>query len=707
MDITIALAGNPNSGKSTLFNMLTGSNQYVGNWPGVTVEKKEGKYTKDKNTKITDLPGIYSLSPYTLEEVVSRDYLLEEKPDVIIDVVDASNMERNLYLSTQLSELGIPMVIALNMMDIVEKNNDKIDVEKLKEELGCEIIEISALKNKNIDKLIEVAKKEVLKRETIKPMEHFDEKLEKILVEIEEKIDYVKNSDFVRWTAIKLVEEDVKVKKDANLTKADEQLLQEKKQYIKEQWDDDGEGTIISARYDYITKVTSKTVVHGRKGHKTTDKIDEVVTNRFLAIPIFIAIMFMVYYISIMVVGGPITEWVNGELIGTIIQGNSRTFLEGVNVAPWLISLIVDGIIGGVGSVLGFLPQIAVLFFLLSILEDVGYMSRVAFILDKVFRKFGLSGKSFIPILVGTGCSVPGISATRTIENESDRKLTIIVASFMPCSAKTEVIALFAGSIFMGKWWFAPICYFIGITSVAVSGLILKKFMIFRSTPAPFVMELPEYHTPMGKNVFKSTWDRVRGFIIKAGTVILLATVIIWLLQNISVKGEFHAFSSDATDSVLAAIGKVFAPIFVPLGFGNWIATVASGLGLFAKEIIVGTLGVLSGSANGAKDPNALKFVGTMFTSVSALSFMIFNQLNIPCIAAVGAMKQELNSWKWLGFAVLYQSIFSYCVAMVIYQFGAVLVLDQSIGTGFIVSVGIVLIMLYLIVKKPRKINEQ
>lgn len=705
MSIKITLAGNPNSGKSTLFNTLTGSNQYVGNWPGVTVEKKEGKYTKNKDVIITDLPGVYSLSPYTLEEVVSRDFLLNGETDVVIDVVDASNIERNLYLATQLSELGIPVVIALNMMDLVKKNGDKINVKKLSEKIGCKIVEISALKCMNIDELMKVAVDVAKNKKAYsKPINIFETELEDVITKIENEVSYLKNNQSARWHAIKLFENDEKIMQQAELSVKERTLLNDLTKAAEEKWDDDGEGIITDARYSYISKIIKNTVVKGRTGQTFSDKVDKIVTNRILALPIFVGLMFLVYYISISVVGGPVTDWTNDVFIGEMIQGNAAAFLEGLSVAPWLVSLIVDGIIGGVGAVLGFLPQIIVLFFLLSVLEDIGYMSRIAFILDRVFRRFGLSGKSFIPILIGMGCSVPGITATRTIENENDRKLTIMVASFMPCGAKTEIIALFAGSLFVGKWWLAPICYFIGILAVAVSGIILKKFAMFSGNPAPFVMELPEYHTPSGKNVAKTTWERARGFIVKAGTIILAATVVIWLLQNISINGEFHKFAEAGTDSLLSMIGKIFAPIFAPLGFGNWMATVASALGLVAKEVVVGTLGILSGVGEvGADDPNALKLAGTLFTSVSAMSFMIFNQLNVPCFAAIGAMKQEFGDNKWLLFAVTYQTLFAYCMAFMTYQFGAVLVLGQSVGIGTVAAIAVLGMFIYLLARKPKE----
>lgn len=706
MSITIALAGNPNSGKSTLFNALTGSNQYVGNWPGVTVEKKGGVYKKDKSVNIMDLPGIYSLSPYTLEEVVSREYLINEKPDVIINVVDASNIERNLYLTTQLSELGIPMVVALNMMDLVEKNGDKIDVSSLSSSLGCPVVEISALRNRNIDEVVNVAKK--VANSNHNHINSFDESTEKFIVEIENNIQPIKGKH-QRWYAVKLFEKDDKATKELNLTSMDKDFIEGIIQRAEEEMDDDGEGIITDARYTYISEVISKTVKKGRKGMTTSDKIDRIVTNRYLAIPIFAAIIFCIYYVSVSIVGGGVTDWVNDVFFEEIIGENARTFLEGMSVAPWLVSLIVDGIIAGVGGVLGFLPIIATLYVFLSILEDIGYMSRIAFILDRVFRKFGLSGKSFIPILIGTGCSVPGIMSTRTIENENDRRMTIIVASFMPCGAKTDIIALFAASIFAGAsgWWFAPVCYFAGILAVIVSGMILKKTERFYGEPAPFVMELPEYHMPTLANVLKTTWDRVKAFIIKAGTVILLATIVVWVLQNISTSFEFVEFS-EGSHSILEAIGRAIAPIFAPLGFGQWAAAVSTVLGLVAKEVVVSTFGVVSGLGEvGADDPSILAYASTVFTSVSALSFMLFNQLTIPCFAAVGAIRSEMRSAKWTWFAIGYQVLFSYSIAFMIYQFGRVLVLKQPVNIATAIAGIVLVVFIYLLFRKPKNMESK
>lgn len=702
MSITIALAGNPNCGKSTLFNALTGSNQYVGNWPGVTVEKKGGVYKKDKEVNITDLPGIYSLSPYTLEEVVSREYLINEKPDVIVDVMDASNIERNLYLATQLSEIGIPMVLALNMMDVVEKNGDKIDTDKLSQEFGYPVVEISALRGKNIDKVIEVAKQVAGRKHEV--VNVYDEKLEKVLSDIESSAGCLANSEYKRWYSVKLFEKDTKATEKLELSSVERNNIDEIIAKAEEDFDDDGEGIITDARYTYITDVVARTVSKGRAGLTTSDKIDKYVTSRLLAIPIFAAMMFLIYYVAVTVVGGPVTDWVNDVFFGEIIGGNVGNMLESAGVAPWVKSLVVDGIIGGVGGVLGFLPIITTLYLFMAILEDIGYMSRIAFILDRIFRKFGLSGKSFIPILIGTGCSVPGIMATRTIENDNDRRMTIMVAAFMPCGAKTDIIALFAASIFAGSkgWWFAPVCYFSGILAVIISGLMLKKTKRFAGDPAPFVMELPEYHMPLVTNVLRTVWDRVKAFIVKAGTVILVATVVIWFLKNISTSFEFVEFS-DNSHSLLEAIGKTLAPVFSPLGFGNWAATVATVSGLVAKEVVVGTLGVVAGVGEvGADNAGVINYAATLFTSVTALSFMLFNQLCIPCFAAVGALREEMNSAKWTWFAVAYQLCFAYAIALMVYQFGNVLVMGAAptVWTG--VAVVILVAMIYAMFRKPK-----
>ena len=707
MSITIALAGNPNSGKSTLFNALTGANQYVGNWPGVTVEKKGGVYKKDKSVNITDLPGIYSLSPYTLEEVVSREYLINEKPDVIVNVIDASNIERNLYLTTQLSDIGIPMVLALNMMDIVKKNGDVINKEFLSEKLGYPVVEISALRNENIDKVIEVAKQVASNKH--EHINAFNDGVEKIVTDLEKCIENTTDSQYLRWYAIKLLERDQKAVSHLQLSDSQKNEIEEIINNAEEKYDDDGEGIITDARYSFITSIISDTVKKGRKGLTTSDKIDKIVTNRILAIPIFVLIIFVVYYISVKVVGGGITDWVNDDFFDGMIGGGVRSFLEGMHVAPWLVSLVVDGIVHGVGSVLGFSPIIATLYLFLALLEDVGYMSRVAFILDRIFRKFGLSGKSFIPILIGTGCSVPGIMSTRTIENDNDRRMTIMVGAFMPCSAKTEIIALFAASIFLGAkgWWFAVVCYFAGIISVVITGLMLKKTKLFAGDPAPFVMELPEYHMPRAINILRTTWDRLKAFFIKAGTVILIATIVIWFLQNISTSFSFAEFS-DGSHSLLEAIGRAVAPIFAPLGFGNWPSTVATIAGLTAKEVVVSTFGVVAGlGPDAGNSASMIQYTSALFTGVSAMSFMLFNQLCIPCFAAVGAVKEEMKDAKWTIFAVAYQLIFAYVIALIVFQFGSVLVLHTPFTAWTGVAIVLTLGILYMIFRRPKHLQNK
>ncbi|WP_036729509.1 ferrous iron transport protein B [Peptoniphilus mikwangii] len=705
MTITIALAGNPNSGKTTLFNALTGSHQYVGNWPGVTVEKKTGEYKKNRDIKFTDLPGIYSLSPYTLEEVVSRDYLLNEHPDVIIDVIDASNIERNLYLATQLSELGIPIILALNMMDVVKKNNDIIDTEKLEKLLNCKVVEISALKNFNLDYLIKVATDEVENRNNVSEIKAFSENVEGYISEIENSVNSIRNNPAKRWIAIKLFERDLKISSEISITDTEKEKIEKIISGAETELDDDGEGIITDERYNFVTEIVSQTVKKGREGLTVSDKIDKIVTNRFLALPIFAVIMYGIYYLAITIVGGPVTDWTNEVLFGEIVGGNASAALESIGVAEWLNSLITEGIIGGVGGVLGFLPIIATLFLLISILEDVGYMARIAFILDRIFRKFGLSGKSFIPILMGTGCSVPGIMGTRTIENDNDRRMTITVASFMPCGAKTEIIAMFA-AVLGGHAWYGPIWYFGGIVAVIISGLILKKTNKFHGDPAPFVMELPEYHMPSIRNITKATLNRCKAFIIKAGTIILLCTVVIWFLKNISVNFEFREFADSSTDSILSFIGKKLQWIFAPLGFGNWMATVATILGLVAKEVVVGTYGVVAGLGEvAADDPGLLGVINANFTTVSILSFMFFNQLTLPCFAAMGAIKEEMGDNKWFGFAIGYQMLFSYTIALMIYQFGRVI--EGEPFTAWTAVASIILVIYLYLLFRPNKYESK
>ncbi len=714
MSITIALAGNPNSGKTTAFNALTGSNQYVGNWPGVTVEKKAGTYRKNKKIEIIDLPGVYSLSPYTMEEVVTRNYLVASKPDVLIDIVDANNIERNLYLATQLAELGIPMVLALNMMDVVRRNGDVINVPELEAALGCRIVEISALHKEGLDKLIEVAIEEAQRTHTkIEPTIRFGENLEDALAAITAAVGELKESPLARWYAVKLVEGDDAACETLVITEAERVQVNAIKAQLEKDFDDDGEGILTDARYTFVSDLAHRTVKKGREGLTLSDKIDRIVTNRWLAIPIFALVMWGIYYVSISIVGGAVTDWVNDDLIAGIIQGNVVEYLEGAEVAPWMVSLISDGVIGGVGAVVGFLPQIVTLFFFLAILENIGYMARIAFILDRVFRKFGLSGKSFIPILIGTGCAVPGVMATRTIENESDRRMTIVTASFMPCGAKYEILALFTASLFFGVWWFAPVAYFGGIAAVIITGIILKKTSFFAGDPAPFLMELPEYHMPMPSNILLTVWDRSKAFLIKAGTVIFLVVIVLWFLQNISIHGEFAEFAED-TDSILAFLGSIFAPLFIPLGFGAvdpdlaWIPTVASVAGIAAKEVVVGTMGLLAGYADfTSEDPNALTLAASLFTPTAALAFMLFNQLNVPCQAVVGAVKSEMGSWRWTIFTFMYQTIFAYVIAFIVYQLGSVLVGDLAFNSMTVVALVLLGIIVFLVVRKPsKKVNR-
>lgn len=704
MSIKIALAGNPNCGKTTMFNTLTGSSQYVGNWPGVTVEKKEGKLKGHKDVTIVDLPGIYSLSPYTLEEVVTRNFIINEKPDVIINLVDASNIERNLYLTTQLSEIGIPVIIALNMIDVVRKNGDVINIKKLSDALGCEVIETAAVKGLGTtevaEKAIAIAKEK--KPATLK--NSFDDALEKEIREIQKlSADVIPSPQFSRWFAVKLFERDEKVMEQLQL----KQELQSKIEAIitecETRLDDDSESIITNGRYNYIGAIVSKCVRKKNPGMTVSDKIDRIVTNRWLALPIFAAVMFVVYYISVSWLGKFVTDWTNDTLFGAIIQPAVGDWLTAVGAAEWLNGLIVDGIIGGVGAVLGFVPQMFILFFFLSILEDCGYMARVAFIMDRIFRKFGLSGKSFIPLLIASGCGVPGIMASRTIENEKDRKMTIMVTTFIPCSAKLPIIALIGGAMFPQFIWVAPGMYFLGIIMVIVSGVILKKTSLFAGDPAPFVMELPQYHVPGAKGVLIHMWERGKAFIIKAGTVIFVACGVIWFLSNFAWNMQMVS----EEQSMLADIGKVIAPIFMPLGFGNWKAAVATVSGLVAKENVVGTFGVLFGLGDASEgDPALLASIATMFTSVGAMAFMVFNLLCAPCFAAIGAIKREMGGWKWTLITIGYQTGLAYAMAFMINQIGSVFVLGQSFGVGTALAFLVLAGMLYLLFRSYKPKNK-
>lgn len=699
MAIKIALAGNPNCGKTTLFNALTGSNQFVGNWPGVTVEKKEGKLKKHSDVTIVDLPGIYSLSPYTLEEVVARNFLLGERPDAILNIIDGTNLERNLYLTTQLTELGIPVVAAINMIDVVKKNGDSINIKELERELGCKVVEISALRGVGIKEVSEAVVDAAKNSKTI-PMHTFAGTVEHALAHIEEAAVHSMPESQQRWYAIKIFERDEKVLSQLNLPKDTMAHIEEDIKACEDKMDDDSESIITNERYIYIAKVIKSCYRKKDRGNlSTSDKIDKIVTNRILALPIFAVVMFCVYYIAIGTVGAWVTDWTNDVLFGEIIPPAVEGFLVSIGCSDWLMSLIVDGIIGGVGAVLGFVPQMLVLFLMLCVLEDIGYMARVAFIMDRIFRKFGLSGKSFIPMLVGSGCGVPGVMASRTIENERDRRMTIMTTCFVPCGAKMPIIGLFAGALFGGSGLVAVSCYFIGVAAIIISGIMLKKTKLFAGDPAPFVMELPAYHIPTVSNVLRGTWERGWSFIKKAGTIILLSTIVIWFLQGFGfVNGSFVMVESNEA-SLLASIGRGIAFIFAPLGFGDWQSAVATFTGLVAKENVVSTFGVLFklGEDLAEDDPSLLAAIAANFTMLSAYSFMIFNLLCAPCFAAMGAIRREMNSGKWTVFAIGYMCLFAYGISLMVYQFGSLIMGNGSvIGTcaAFIVLVFLVYMLI-------------
>ena len=771
MSIKIALAGNPNCGKTTLFNALTGSNQFVGNWPGVTVEKKEGKLKFNKDVTIMDLPGIYSLSPYTLEEVVARTYLINEKPDAILNIVDGTNLERNLYLTTQLTELGIPVVIAINMMDVVKKTGDKINIDELSRQLGCKVVEISALKGTGIKEAADEAVKAAKSTKTV-PMHTFNSEVEHAIAHIEDALKGKINDEQQRWFAIKVFERDDKVATQLKLDAATADSIEKVVTGVENQLDDDSESIITNERYIYIAEILKSSYKKKNKGGLTiSDKIDKIVTNRFLALPIFAAVMFIVYYISVTTVGAWVTDWTNDNLFGDgffflnhgaeayeeasgefdrasaileameageptvditdedgnvteTVEINDNTvaeaeaveepnpadygwwvdgipvivgnFLEKVGCAEWLSSLILDGIVAGVGAVLGFVPQMLVLFAFLAFLESCGYMARVAFIMDRIFRKFGLSGKSFIPMLIGTGCGVPGVMASRTIENDRDRKMTIMTTTFIPCGAKLPIIALIAGALLGGAWWVSPSAYFVGICAIIISGIMLKKTRMFAGDPAPFVMELPAYHWPTLSNILRSMWERGWSFIKKAGTIILLATILVWFLSGYGF-GEEGFGAVDMDQSLLANIGNTFAWIFRPLGFGDWKATVACVTGLIAKENVVGTFGVLYGFAEVAEDgAEVWGSLQNAYTPVAGYAFLVFNLLCAPCFAAIGAIKREMNSAKWTLFAIGYQCVFAYCTALVINQLGNI-ALGQANIVGIIASLVIIAFALYML----------
>lgn len=708
MSVKIALAGNPNCGKTTLFNALTGSNQYVGNWPGVTVEKKEGRLKGNKDVTVVDLPGIYSLSPYTLEEVVSRNYLIDEKPEVILNIIDGTNLERNLYLTTQLTEIGIPVLIAVNMMDVVRKNGDQINIKKLAEETGCEVVEISALKGEGIVEAAEQAVK-LAGKKVAAPKHSFEAKVEDALKDIESiALGSVEESQ-KRWFAIKLFENDEKVAEKLNLSDNVLKEIAEINKNVEDELDDDTESIITNERYTFITSIIKDCIKKKSAGKLTTsDKIDKIVTNRILALPIFAAIMFVVYYIAVSSLGGIVTDWTNDTLVGEWIQPAVQGFLENVGAADWLNSLVVEGIIGGLGAPIGFAPQMAIVFFFLSLLEDCGYMARIAFIMDRIFRKFGLSGKSFIPFLIGSGCGVPGIMATRTIENDKDRRMTIMTTTFIPCGAKLPVIALIAGYLLNGCWWLAPLMYFVGIIVVIVSCIILKKTSLFAGDPAPFVMELPQYHIPSLKGVLLHVWERVWAFLKKAGTILFLCCAVMWFLGTFGIQnGTFGMV--DTESCFLASIGGAIAWIFKPLGFGTWQAVASSLSGFVAKEGIVSTMGVLSGLGEVEEYAASMhdQFAQFFPTGIAAVSFLMFNLFDSPCLAAISTMAREMKSKKFVVFALIFQNVLAYCIALMVYQIGGLITGSVAFGPATVAAFIVAIVILYFLFRPdPNKKRE-
>ncbi len=716
MAIKIALAGNPNCGKTTMFNALTGANQYVGNWPGVTVEKKEGKL-KSKKTKeeviVTDLPGIYSMSPYTLEEVVSRDYVLKENPDVIIDLVDATNIERNLYLTTQLIETGVPVVIALNMADLLAKRGIKIDVKRLSMLLDCPIIETSALKGEGLDKLIDEAVKVAKKSDIDLPKDIFSAELEGTVAEVKSVLPSSVSEEKKRWYAIKFLENDSKVVESMKLSGAAAQTVEAQRKALEKKHDDDMESIVTDERYKFIQKIVSTTVQKGKEKLTTSDKIDRIVTNRFLGIPIFMLVMWIVYYVSVTTVGTFVTDWTNDVFV-VAIQDAATSALSAIGAGDMVMGLVVDGIIGGLGAVLGFVPQMAILFLFLSILEDCGYMVRIAFVMDRVFRHFGLSGKSFIPLLISSGCGIPGIMASKTIEQDNDRRLTIMTATFIPCGAKLPVIALMGGVIsgevagYQESSFIAPLMYFIGIVAVLVAAIILKKTKPFSGKPAPFVMELPQYHIPQAKTVLLHVWERLKGFIIKAGTILFLACVVMWFLGGFGFVDGSFGMVEDSADSLMAMIGGVIAPLFAPLGFGEWQPVAASISGFTAKEAIVSTMGVLANVSGDTEDAvNVAAGVASWFpSSIAAFTFLMFNLLDSPCLAAIATMAQQMQSRKWFWFAILFQNIFAYIVCLCVYQIGS-FVTGGAFGVGTAVGFLFLIAILFMLFRPDPYKNQK
>ena len=707
MSLTIALAGNPNSGKTTLFNALTGSNQFVGNWPGVTVEKKEGKLKKHSDVTIADLPGIYSLSPYTMEEVVARDYLIDQRPDAILNIIDGTNLERNLYLTTQLTELGIPVVVAVNMMDVVKKRGDSINTKELGRELGCKVVEISALKGTGVTEAAEAAI-EAAKRTKTVPMHTFCGPVEHAIAHIEEAAVHNMPEEQQRWYAIKIFERDDKVLEKLHLDAKVLAHIEEDIKAAEKEEDDDAESIITNERYIYIASIIKGCYKKKGKGQlSTSDKIDKIVTNRIAALPIFAVVMWFVYWVAMGPFGSFLTDWTNDVFGAEWLQGGAAWLMEKVGAADWLSGLVVDGIVGGVGAVLGFVPQMLVLFLFLAILEDCGYMARIAFIMDRVFRKFGLSGKSFIPMLVGSGCGVPGVMASRTIENERDRRMTIMTTCFIPCGAKMPIIGLIAGALFGGSGLVAVSAYFIGVAAIIISGIMLKKTKMFAGEPAPFVMELPAYHVPTVGNVLRGMWERGWSFIKKAGTIILLSSILLWFLQAFGWENGAFGMVDDMDNSILAAIGSAICVIFAPLGFGDWKATVATITGLIAKENVVATFGVLYGGLEEVAE-NGDEIWGAVaqnFTALSAYSFMIFNLLCAPCFAAMGAIKREMNSPKWTCFAIGYMCVFAYAIALIVYQIGSAVTGNLNV-IGLICALIVLAFILYMLVRPYKEADR-